>query len=323
MGERKDFLIGHVKDDLLPTPHLGGPGPYTSVAAARLGLDAHLITKAGKGHEYLRELKDLGVKIHNLPVRDKDYEGRITTGKNFFYPNGGKHQEIVELQEGITAEDWDNFPSIEYGDTVIIAPDIGEVDVQVIAEVRSKIGNEGFLAVSPSGYFRHIENNGKVRKGPWEELDAVRHANLVVLSEDDLVFDTGESLERLRRFCPITVYTQGDNGLTCFVDNQEGDHVNAFQLLKSELKDYDGAGDAAAAAFIWCYTNGNNIKEAGAFAALYAGLKIMGIGDNERGILALPTLEQARRFVSANPERVSEFYRSNGLETPGFLNDPI
>jgi sugar/nucleoside kinase (ribokinase family) len=126
-------------------------------------------------------------------------------------------------------------------------------------------------------------------------------------------------LDHIRKLCPITVLTRGEDGLTVFKGQEEPVCINPFKLGRNELKDFTGAGDSSAAAFMWHYFGWHNAKEAGAFAALYPALKIMGIGGKEGGINALPTLEQVQKFILQNRERVLEFYRSNELEFPLFL----
>lgn len=314
----KDFFaVGHITNDLLPTPHVGGGVSYSAVVARRLGMDAHIITELPPNHPYLKELEELGIHMHRLPAVNPQLEETITTFRNFYDEKGNRRQIVSERQDDITVKDLPYFPDIPRGSVILVAPVVGEVDVRLFPELSKR----GSIAVTPQGYFRSIESNGIVKQKPWQDVDALQVAELVILSDEDVTFN-GEMDEayfaRIRELCRITVLTQGENGLTVFRENEEPIHIAPFKLKKNEARDLTGAGDSAAAAFVWHYFKWKNIKEAGAFAALYPALKIMGIG-GEGGIHALPTLEQIQRYSLQNRERVASFYKSNELEMPSFL----
>lgn len=325
MINKSFYTIGHVKVDLLPTPHLGGPGPYIALALAKLGVSSHLVTKADEEHDYIKDIKNGDVEVHILPNRDPAFEGKTTSGENVYDEVAQRRtQKILERQENIMRED--TLPDISKDSIVMVAPDIGEVDEGLFSTLRDKIGNNGFLMVSPQGYFREVHDNGVVTRRRWQEhgMQALQHTDAVILSDEDLTFDgkmDEEYLNKIRDFTKITVLTKGPNGLTLFHETETPLGIRPFRLSEKELSDakehdkLSGAGDSCAAAFIWHYSQYKDVKEAGVFAALYPALKIMGIGGKEGGIGALPTLEQVRSFVNQNREsRVADFLKENKLE---------
>ncbi|QQG43995.1 MAG: hypothetical protein HYW86_03985 [Candidatus Roizmanbacteria bacterium] len=124
------YAIGHIVNDLGP-PHLGGGVPYTGVAAQRLGFKTHIITKCPPNHPYIKELESYGIIVHRLPVRNPQFENKITSGTNIYDDQGNRQQIKSEIQEDITVEDLKNFPNISSGSVILVAVDVGEVDTKL------------------------------------------------------------------------------------------------------------------------------------------------------------------------------------------------
>jgi sugar/nucleoside kinase (ribokinase family) len=315
---RDFFAVGHITDDLEPVPHIGGGVSYSAVTAKNLGFNAHIITKAPPNHPYIKELRDMGINVHLLPSATRPVEDTITSFRNFYDSFGNRSQVVLNKQENIGIQDIRYFPEIPKGSVVLVAPVVGEVDVSLFPTL-SELGR---LYVTPQGYFRKIERDGKVRRIPWNKNDALKYAHGVILSDEDLTFDgvmDNNLLKRITLLCPITVLTEGGNGLRIYNKNSP-EHVQPLGLREDEMMDFTGAGDSAAASFIWHFTNWGSLKEAAVFGALYPALKIKGVGGKEEGVHSLPTLDQIRIFTKENGMRILEFYKRNGIEKiPSFL----
>src|SRR5215210_771280 len=87
MSKQKFITIGHIVNDTEPSDHMGGPVSYMSVSAAKLGYEAHIITKCPTNHPYISELKKYGVTVHVLPTQLETIE----TNVNFYDKDGHKH----------------------------------------------------------------------------------------------------------------------------------------------------------------------------------------------------------------------------------------
>lgn len=328
MNKKPFFAIGHITNDTEPSSHLGGGVSYSALVwrrlgpmgaalnaqvANNLGLETHIITKCPENHPFIKELENHGIIVHNLPKRDSDYDDKITTFKNIYDNLGNRRQYVSEKQEDITYDDLDEFPHIPKGSTVLIAPVIHEVDPDIFPAFSKYVN----LAVTPQGYFRMSDLNDEVKRRMWREIDSLGFAKITILSDEDITFDSKideNLLWQIRRLCPVAVLTEGAKGLTVFDRTQNLEfHVKPFRLFENEIKDFTGAGDSTASAFIKSYIEHSDAKEAGVFAAFYAALKIKGLGGEGTGLAAIPTFEQMKYFIFQHYERYRRFLDDNGI----------
>lgn len=308
------YAIGQITEDLQPVPHMGGAVAYAGVAALRLGMDVHVITKAPPEHPYLKELSTYGVGVEQLPGV-AGQPAAIPSFENYYDKSGRRRQIAHNTQGGIGMEDLPDFPAIPDGSIVLVAPVLDEVNPALFPA----LARDRQLTVLPQGYFRQAGEDGQVRQHPWQAVDSLRHAGLAILSDEDLTFDDDhmdEALsEHIRELCPLVVLTRGKAGLTIYQHDKTPIDVKAFAMEPGEQLSSTGAGDSCAAAFVWQYARTQNTREAGTFGVLYAALKLMGIGGSARGVAALPSLAQIRQFIDANPKRMTTFMQSNQLST--------
>ncbi|MBI2051851.1 hypothetical protein HYT33_03770 [Candidatus Roizmanbacteria bacterium] len=312
------FAVGHITNDLEPKDHLGGGVAYSAVAAHRLGMDAHVVTKCPTNHPYIQELEGLGVLVHRLPTGNPDLQNNITSFRNFYDEHGNRKQIVSKIQEKITKEDLPQFPQIPKDSIVLVAPVFGEVEYDlfpILSENRR-------LFITPQGYFRRKKSDGEVYHDLPESignfLNSLSHSAGLILSDEDLTFEgrfEESFLKEVRSISPLVVLTKGERGQTIYQSQKEPQDIRVLPLSGDEIVDPTGAGDSSATAFIWHYETRQDAKEAGVFAALYAALKIMGIGGREHGIPGLPTLEQVQNYISSHPERYNNFLRENALAT--------
>lgn len=310
------YAVGHIVDDLEPAPHLGGGVSYAAMAVTRLGMAAHVITKAPPGHPYLSELSAEGIAVHRLPPQDPGRAGNLTSFRNFYDASGRRRQVMSNRQEDISSRDLSAFPPIPEGSVILAAPVIGEVHPELFPEFADR----GYLVVTPQGYFRQPRPDGTIERRPWPRPETLREAELVILSDEDLAFGDAETpdedyLHRLRDVCKLVVLTQGAEGLTVYERDHDPLHVRAWPMKSGEIVSPTGAGDACAAAFTWHYTQNGDLHQAAAFGAFYPALKLMGIASERRGVQALPSLEQVKTYIRQNPKRFAAYLAINGLKT--------
>lgn len=321
--KRKAFLVGHITNDTEPFNHLGGAIAYSGVAMSGLGTEVHIITKCPPNHPYIQELEQRGVIVHNLPVRDPYFKDKITSFENIEDKLGHRRQIVKELQEEITVDDLPNFPEIPLGSIIGIQPVNHEVDD---LELFPKLAGLGPLMVAPQGYFRQINPNGKVSRRQWQNLQALIEAEITILSDEDLTFNSKinkDTLAQIIHYCPLVILTEGAQGLTIYEKN--GDlktHIKPYLLEKDEIKDRVGAGDSFAAAFSAYYLEKPNAVEAGVFGAYFSALKIKGIGHEGIGIKSIPSLKDVTNFTISSIEsynRYQQFLKENRIYSLHFL----
>lgn len=257
--------IGHIVNDLEPNDHLGGSVYYTALLARKLGYQATIITKAPADHAYIKELKDLGIRVY--PLLSK--LNTMTSFKNFYNAKGRRTQFVTEKQEQITSEDL--LPKEVLKDSIIlVASVIGEIDIDLFPF----LAYYGPVFVTLQGYLRQIGKDGKVSKAFPQSLGFLKSVEATIFSEEDIDSNI-KLLNSIRENSRLTVMTKGDKGSTVFKDDRQIS-VPALELKDETVLDLTGAGDTFAAAFILEYMKSLNLKKASEKANLMAGLKISG-----------------------------------------------
>lgn len=315
----KYFIIGHITEDIItvegdaddPQQNLGGSVSYGATTADELGYEAHIITKCDPNHPYLQELERRGIIVHNLPARDAAKSGSITSFINTYNKNGHRTQTVDCIQEAITIEDLEEINNIiSEGSIIHIAPVINEVDPQLFPS----LAKVGFLAITPQGYFRERLTGGTVLKKNWKNITALAHTNLVILSTQDLMFSglfSRSTLTQLTGNASIFILTKQEKGSIIYRRGKEVSIIKAFKLKAEEEKNFTGAGDTFAAAFIIHYQQFKDLHQAGVFASFYAALKIFGLENEKRGISTIPRLNTVKQFINQYPDRISSFLKQN------------
>ncbi len=311
MQKKRLVTIGHIVNDTEPIDHLGGPVSYAAVAATRLGYETHIITKCPPNHPYISVLKEYGISsVVVLPSQLQN----ITTNRNIYDDQGYKKQYKLAQQEKITPKDLMGIPKTLLQDSqILIGSDTGEVD-EVLFPYLADFGTVSVIA---QGYFRNVTKNKMVLPQTWTgDKKYMSSVNTVIFGDEDIMVDgkvDERMLEQIIMKPHITAFTIGIKGSMIFTRNGETRKIIAFPVKADEIKDFNGAGDIYAIAFITRLAESRNIHEAAVFASLFAGLKLMGFGGI--GIDSIPTKEQMESFLSKNKNRVEEFYKSNNYTT--------
>ena len=298
MVGQKFVAIGHITDDIYPKAHLGGGVSYSAVTAAKLGLDAHIITKCPPNHPYIKKLNDLGVTVHVLPSS----LNIITTFNNKYDLQGKRKQIVTEIQESISLKDKISIPRQILKDSIIVVAPVTSSDVDV--RLFPDFARYGSLNIIPQGYFRNISKDGAVVQTKWKIFEKhISNIKIAVLSEEDIILQP-EIINKL----PLVVLTQGAKGATVYRKGREICKTKAFPLLKKELVDFEGAGDVFAAVFIVeMIKNQENIKAASVAAGLFAAVKIAGISGI--GVDSIPSGEQVKEFLNKHSKPVKHMVK--------------
>ncbi|MBI3341712.1 hypothetical protein HY024_01165 [Candidatus Curtissbacteria bacterium] len=329
MSERF-VAIGHITNDLpnkqVPKEHLGGGVSYAAVTAARLGMEAHIITRCPTDHPYIAELNKLGVDVHVLPYhRDipniwllPSGPDSITSFENTYDSKGNRTQRVTQIQQDITPLDinLNVSPALFDGAVVLVAPVIDEVHMDV---ARGYPGAKS-VSITPQGCFRRVDLDGRVYQKKWRDYMNLPQAT-IVLSDEDVNIDGRVHKSLLREIVDeskMVAFTQGANGVALLAQEEEPVNVGAFDLEEGEAGDPTGAGDVFATVFISeaSRTDGD-LKAAAVSACYFAAIKIIGAGGF--GISSIPDLAQFKGFATTNSKRTAAYLQKENIKQLSLL----
>jgi sugar/nucleoside kinase (ribokinase family) len=250
-----DYLvIGHIACDLTPAgPRLGGTAAYAALTARALGLRVGVVTAWGA--EVPLDLLD-GIQVVNSAAEHS------TTFENVYTPQG-RHQVIHHIAPDLSFEDiplpWQAAPIVHLG------PIAGEAKSLADGKFPASM-----LGLTPQGWLRTWDGDGRVQLGPWPEaLPVLSKANAAVLSIEDVAGDE-EQIEAMANACRVLAVTDGAAGARLYWN---GD-LRRFRALKLKEVDPTGAGDIFAAAFFWRFSVTHDPWAASRFATHLASYSV-------------------------------------------------
>ncbi len=266
--EAIDYLvIGHVSRDITPDgPRLGGTAAYAALTARALGLRVGIVTAC-----------DDKTPLDALPgIPAVCVPSEHTTTFENRYTAEGRQQIIHHVAAPIPFEHvpdvWRRTPIIHLG------PIAGEIPSRPPAGFTPAL-----LGLTPQGWLRAWDAEGRVRPGKWDEAEAALNgAGAAVVSVEDVNGDE-ERIEELALASRVLVVTEGAQGARLYWNNDE----RRFHAPKMDEVDATGAGDIFAAAFfIRLYTT-RDPWEAARFATQLAARSVA-----RAGLAGIPTLEE-------------------------------
>ncbi|MDP1715838.1 MAG: PfkB family carbohydrate kinase [Anaerolineales bacterium] len=257
--EPVDYLaIGHVAVDVsLTGKQLGGTVSYSALTARVLGLRVGIVTSAGEDAPLLA-LED--IQIVNVPSEHSTVFENIET-------ESGRRQTLHAQASLINFEHipqaWRNAPIVH------LAPIAQEVDAKLAGQFPASL-----VGVTPQGWMRSWDENGKVFATAWENSEQVLgQAGGVVMSVDDIDRDL-ELFELMVHHTQVLCLTEGESGA---VLHWNGDRRRFRPPLVEEV-DATGAGDIFAAAFFVRLSVTHDPWEAARFATNLAAYSVTRIG---------------------------------------------
>jgi sugar/nucleoside kinase (ribokinase family) len=264
-----DYLaIGHIAVDLTPNgKQLGGTVSYSARMAQAMGLKVGMITSVAEDVK-LENLN--GIQIVNIPTQQS------TTFENVKTEHGRKqtlHYHATKILAEHVPDVWKNSAIVH------LAPIAQEVDLNV----TQCFGSVSFIGVTPQGWMRGWDENGRVYATAWENSNQVLgQIRGVVLSLEDLNHDL-EKVEWLASQINLLCVTEGEAGC---VLHWRGDR-RRFRPITVEEVDATGAGDIFAAAFFVRLHQTKDAWEAARFATNLAAYSVTRVG-----MFGIPTLEE-------------------------------
>lgn len=226
-----DYLvIGHICYDLTPDGKaLGGSAAYAGRTAQALGGRTAVLTSWGAREPWQVDLPD--VAVERVPAE------ATTTFENVYTPHGREqtlHARADVLRRQHVPVAWREAAVVH------LAPIADEVDPEVVYAF-----GDSLIGLTPQGWMRRWDENGRVYAGAWAEAAAVLPlATAVILSEEDLLHEA--LLVQYRQWARLLVLTRGAGGCTVFA----GEEVRHFGAPRVDAVELTGAGDIFAAAFL-------------------------------------------------------------------------
>ena len=274
-----DYLvIGHITHDVTPTgSQTGGTASYSSLTALALGMRVGLLTSLANDFELPTPLNE--VALQRLPSEN------TTTFENLYDAKGNRQQIIHHRAAPIAASD---VPQEWRGARIVhLAPVADEVDAALAARFPTAL-----VGVTPQGWMRAWDAEGKVRPIRWQEpQDVLRAASVVVMSIEDIDFDEQLAREYARQ-SSVVIVTRGADG--CSVHWR--DSWQEFPAPQVPLVDPTGAGDIFATSYFHrlLLTNGDP-HEAARFAVEIASMSV-----SRRGLDGIPSQDEIRQAMDVN-----------------------
>jgi len=261
------LVLGHIAVDLTPSGvQLGGTVSYAALTARAMGMSVGIVTSVGED----APLKALdGIQIVNIPTE------RSTIFENIYTEHGRKqtlhHQAALIGYEHIPHA-WRNAPVVH------LAPIAQELDGRLAAQFPASL-----VGVTPQGWMRGWDENGKVFATAWENSDQILgRVGGVVMSIEDINRDL-ELVESMAHQTRVLCLTEGEAGS---VLHWNGDRRRFRAPVVTEV-DATGAGDIFAAAFFVRLNQTRDPWEAARFATCLAAHSVTRVGLN-----GIPTREE-------------------------------
>ncbi len=248
------LTIGHICQDIVPTGLVfGGAATYASLTACALRCQVQVLTSTAL---------DLDVRPI-LPQADVIcYPAERTTIYENIYTSEGRRQTLHGVAERLTP---DRFPAALTADVVHLAPIAQEVDVSWLDRFPGAL-----IGVTPQGWLRHWDRQGRVSPIGWAEADVVLpKADAVVISIEDVGFNEA-IVTKWAAIARLLIVTRGAQGCTVYQSGQACDVPTRPQ----PLFDTTGAGDIFAAAFFVHLRQTGDPINAAHFANCIAGHSI-------------------------------------------------
>ncbi len=274
---RPDFLvIGHVTKDLQEDGYtIGGTVTFASLTARNLGRRTAVATRASPDLN-LNSLYQ-GIEVLRLP------SPVTSTFQNLYSTNGTRTQYLRAVADPIKAEDIP--PAWREARVVLLGPLTNELEGGI-----AKVFSHSLIGVTPQGWMRRWDGDGRVFPKPWEGAAGVlNYARVVIFSENDVQRDENV-IQTYARLAEILVVTKGAKGATVYHQGQVR-HLPAFETVEV---DPTGAGDVFAAAYLIELGRSGDPYTAAHFANCVASFVV-----EKPGAEGIPTLEQVKQRVSS------------------------
>lgn len=276
-----EFLsIGHFTHDIVGDKLiLGGASAYSSVTAKKMGLYVGVITSVGSDFLHYDKLDDISLRVIDSVISGENHP--TTTFQNI-YENGVRKQFIRGVSARIChnniPDDWCN-PNIVY-----LCPVANEIESLVVNKFPNSI-----IGVSPQGWMRRWDSEGRVYAQKWEDAAKVLpYIDILVMSEEDIA-PFPEVIDEYANMTKIMILTRGERGSTLYNEGR----ITNFRAFKTNVIDPTGAGDVFATAFLIKYQQTRDPYESSIFANCVASFVV-----EEKGMGGIPDFDHINQRLA-------------------------
>ncbi len=275
------LLIGHMTADLTPGGRIaGGTVSYAARTAAAFDLKVGLLTSMLADEPLLSSISPYTADLTMLPASE------TTTYENIYLPTG-RVQYVRGAAARIRAADVsDHFLGAPL---VHLAPIADEIDWDVAALFPNAV-----TLLTLQGWLRRWDSDGRVHFKRWFDADILRHINIVVFSEEDIV----ESPDIEAAFAGVVEHlfvTRAEKGGTYY---HRGQPI-PYSTPKVELVHPTGAGDVFAASLLASLPALNfDMLAAARTAAALAAISV-----TRSGLESAPTREEVLTVMGETPRK--------------------
>jgi sugar/nucleoside kinase (ribokinase family) len=264
--------------DIVPDGwRIGGTVSFAAVQADRLGLSVGVLTRAGDDLDVASQLPFANVVQLPSP--------RSTVFENHYV--GGERKQRVHAQAGMITPD--DLPIAWRSAMVaLVGPVLGEID----PSLASAFDDQSLVGVSPQGWLRALDAEGNVRRSAYGGAPFWRGADVVFVSDEDLVGGR-DGADPWTREVAVVAMTESHRGAQVWADGRWR-RIDAFP---EDEVDPTGAGDTFATAFLIRLHETADVYEAARFGAAAASLSISGVG-----AAAMPVRAEIEKHMRRYPE---------------------
>ncbi len=269
-----DYLvIGHLSRDLTPRgPVLGGTAAYASLTARAMGLEVGIVS-AWDENLALEPLQ--GIPVAGIQTDQATTFENIETevGRTQFL-----RQVATPLDYHFVPEAWRSAPIIHLG------PIAQEVEPSLINRFEGS-----FLTVTPQGWLRAWDAEGRVHPTEWPEFVFVlNRVDAAVISEEDVDYNEIR-IEEMAAACKAFAVTRAQAGASVYFNGE----VRQFPAPEVRTVDATGSGDIFATVFFNHYHHTLDPWESASLAVQAATLST-----SRKGLLGVPSSEEIRSLLS-------------------------
>ena len=253
-------LIGNITADIAPgSRQLGGTVSYSAPTAAAFGLRVGVLTAAAEGEPLLADIA-AGIEVIHKPA------SATTTFENIYTPQG-RVQYIRAVAPPLTAgdvpPDWQSARLVHLGPIAVETdPALGDLFPQAR------------VLLTLQGCLRQWGEDGRVHFRRWLDREALRHIDIVVFSEEDIVEAPQLEAEYASAVRHLVV-TRAERGGSLYIDGVRQEYATPQVTLVHPT----GAGDIFAAALLSALDRvGGDYAKACTVAAILAAGSVTRVG---------------------------------------------
>lgn len=272
--------VGHFAIDLIqaqkilaPTPTLGGPPTYVSLAASQLNSKVSVVSKVGEDFpsNYISWLKAKKVDLSGLKI----VKGASTTSFFLRYENEKRRLQLKSRAPPIFSED---IPASMTAKAIHVAPIANELSLNVIKKLRTLTN---ILSLDPQGFLREFDKSGNVELRKWDGSEVLEQIDIYKSSLKEIKMITGlanlqSTMKQIHNIgSKVVLVTKGIIGSTLFF---EGRFHDIPSYKPRVTLDSTGAGDTFIGAFLAEYIKGKNPLWCACVGSAASSFVVEGIG---------------------------------------------